>query len=253
MERGIGRLGAAIALMQLCVRIPAQEPPQAGDGAASRDERAIGEQQIIADLVAYNQIRSDALLEYSDSRTYQVKRLNGKVHAQIEGKMEFRAPDHETFITTSEQGSVIVRPLALQPLIASEINATLAKIATIARSHANYMLELIGAEMVGVYRCYLLRAIPRRVDKYLFEGRMWVDQKDFAVVRIEGRPAAKLSFWIRRAEFVREYQKIDGFWLQLKDETVVDVRIYGKKVLTIDHRECAAKGMALRTASAEIR
>lgn len=113
--------------------------------------------------------------------------------------------------------------------------------------------RLVVSFMVGVYRCYVLRAIPRRVDKYLFVGRVWVDQEDFAVVRIEGRPAAKLSFWIRRAEFVREYQKIAGFWLPLKDETVVDVRIYGKKVLTIDHRDYAAKGTALRAASAEIR
>jgi hypothetical protein len=52
---------------------------------------------------------------------------------------------------------------------------------------------------------------PKRVDKYLFEGKVWVDQQDFAVVRIEGRPAAKLSFWIKRAEFVRQYQKVDGF------------------------------------------
>jgi hypothetical protein len=39
-------------------------------------------------------------------------------------------------------------------------------------------------------------------------------------VRIEGHPAKKLSFWIRRADFVRQYQKIDGFWLPQKDQTL---------------------------------
>jgi hypothetical protein len=62
-------------------------------------------------------------------------------------------------------------------------------------------------------------------------------QPGLAVVRIEGRPAANLSFWIKRADFVREYQKVDGFWLPLKDETLVQVRFYGKKVVTIDHRD----------------
>ena len=47
--------------------------------------------------------------------------------------------------------------------------------------------------------------------------------------------ARKLSFWIERVNFVREYQKIDGFWLPQKDETFVQVRMYGEKVLTIDH------------------
>lgn len=57
------------------------------------------------------------------------------------------------------------------------------------------------------------------------------------MVRIEGHPAKQLSFWIQRADFVRQYQKIDGFWFPQKDQTVVQVRLYGKKVLTIDHRD----------------
>jgi hypothetical protein len=56
-------------------------------------------------------------------------------------------------------------------------------------------------------------------------------------VRIEGHPAKKLSFWIERADFVRQYQKIDRFWLSQKDQTLVQVRMYGKKVLTIDHQD----------------
>jgi hypothetical protein len=59
------------------------------------------------------------------------------------------------------------------------------------------------------------------------------------VVRIEGHPAKKLSFWIQRADFVRQYQKTDGFWLPQKDQTLVQVRLYGKKVLTIEHRDYA--------------
>jgi hypothetical protein len=39
----------------------------------------------------------------------------------------------------------------------------------------------------------------------------------------------------RGADFVREYQKVDGLWLPLRDETQVDVKVYGKRVLTIDH------------------
>jgi hypothetical protein len=79
--------------------------------------------------------------------------------------------------------------------------------------------------------------MPRRKDKYLFEGKLRIDVKDYSVVRIEGHPAKKLSFWIQRADFVRQYQKIDGFWLPQKDQTFVQVRLYGNKVLTIDHRD----------------
>jgi hypothetical protein len=54
---------------------------------------------------------------------------------------------------------------------------------------------------------------------------------------IEGHPAKKLSFSVQRADFVRPYQNIDGFWLPQKDQTLVQVRLYGKKVLTIERRD----------------
>ena len=78
---------------------------------------------------------------------------------------------------------------------------------------------------------------PKRKDKYLFERKLWIDVEDYSVVRIESHPAKKLSFWIQRADFAQQYQKIDGFWLPQKDQTLVQVRLYGKKVLTIDHRD----------------
>ena len=74
----------------------------------------------------------------------------------------------------------------------------------------NYSLNLLGEQQVGPYRCFVAEARPKRQDKYLFEGKLWVDVDDYSVVRIEGHPAKKLSFWIEGADFVRQYQKIDG-------------------------------------------
>jgi len=131
-----------------------------------------------------------------------------------------------------------VRHLALNPLIASEIKAAGGKDRhDSAITPENYTLQFIGEQQVGPYHCLVARAIPKRPDKYLFEGKVWIDAQDYAVARIEGHPAAKLSFWIKRADFVRQYQKIDGVWLPRRDETFVEVRWYGKQVLTIDHRD----------------
>jgi hypothetical protein len=144
--------------------------------------------------------------------------------------------------------------LALNPLIASEIEAAAGK-----QHHdssitpANYTLELLGEQQVGPYHCYVARAVPKRRDKYLFEGKIWIDAKDYAVVRIEGHPAKKLSFWIERADFVRQYEKIDQFWLSRRDETFVQVRLYGKKVLTIDHRNYTVNGSDAKYVVAEKR
>lgn len=201
------------------------------------------EQRLFSELVSHNGLRNAELLEYAATRTYEVSDPSGKVHAAEMGRMEYHAPDRKTFVVTSEKGSGVIRHLALNPLIDSEIKAAAGKEHhDSAISPANYTLQLLGEQQVGAYRCFVARAIPRRIDKYLFEGKVWVDVQDYAVVRIEGHPAANLSFWIKRADFVREYQKVDGFWLPQKDQTYVQVRCYGKKVLTIDHRDYVVKG-----------
>ena len=198
----------------------------------------VSENEIFSELLAHNELRSATLLGYTVLRTYQVVDLKGKVHAQEIGRMEYRAPDKKTFVVTSESGSALVRHLALNPLIASEIETAAGK-----EHHdsaivpANYSLRLMGEQQVGPYHCFVAHAIPKRKDKYLFDGTVWIDDNDYAVVRIDGHPAKKLSFWIERADFIRRYQRIGSFWLPQRDETFVQVRLYGKKVLTIGHQD----------------
>lgn len=198
--------------------------------------QGVSSDQIFAELNVHNELRKSALRDYTARRTYQVVDLDGKVHAEEVGRMEFRAPDKKTFFVTSETGSGLIRRMALNPLISSEIEAAAGKEHhDSAISTDNYSLDLLGEQQVGRHRCFVAQAVPKRQDKYLFEGKLWIDVDDFAVVRIEGHPAKKLSFWIQRADFVRQYQKLDGFWLPEKDQTFVQVRLYGKKVLTIEH------------------
>jgi len=198
----------------------------------------VTESRVLAELAAHNEQRRTALHDYSVLRTYQVVDLKGKVHANKIGRMEFLSPDKKTFTVTSESGSGLVRNMALNPLIKSEIETAAGKEHhDSAISADNYSLNLLGEQQVGPYRCFVAEVQPKRKDKYLFEGKLWIDVEDYSVVRIEGHPARKLSFWIQRADFVRQYQKIDGFWFPQKDQTLVQVRLYGKKVLTIDHRD----------------
>jgi hypothetical protein len=197
----------------------------------------VTESRLFDELDVHNQLRKTALLDYTVLRTYRVVDLKGKIHAEEVGRMEFHAPDQKSFVVTSEKGSGVIRQMALKPLISSEIETAAGKQHhDSAISPANYSLDLLGEQQVGPYHCFVAQAVPKRKDKYLFEGKLWIDVDDYAVVRIEGHPAKKLSFWIERADFVRQYQKIDGSWLPEKDQTLVQVRLYGKKLLTIHHQ-----------------
>jgi hypothetical protein len=60
-------------------------------------------------------------------------------------------------------------------------------------------------------------------------------------VKITGRLAKNPSFWIKRVDFVRNYRKIDGFWLLSREEAVSVIRIFGTETLTIDYKNYSVK------------
>ena len=191
---------------------------------------------IFADLVRHNEIRNAGLREYSALRTYAVSDLNGKVRAKETIRMDYVAPEKKTFVTIAEEGSSVVRHLVLNRLMESEASASAGQDRRDSSiSPANYTFRLLGEEDLDPYHCFVVEALPRRIDKYLFEGKIWIESQGFAVVRIAGHPAKNPSFWIKRADFVRQYQKIGDFWLPARDQTFVEVRLYGKKILSIDH------------------
>ncbi len=193
---------------------------------------------IIAKMLERNRLRNEKLQRYSAVRTYVIRNLEGKLAAQAVVRVDYEAPDKKTFNKTSEKGSGIVRHLVFDRLIQSEGETSAGREHhNSAITAANYTFLLEGEEEVGPYHCFVLEATPKRKDKYLFEGKIWIDAGDFAVVKIAGHPAKKPSFWINRADFVRQYQRIDGFWLPYRDETSVEVKLYGRRVFTVDHQQ----------------
>jgi len=209
-------------------------------GARLTDAASVGltSDEIVAKMLARNHLRNEQLRRYSAVRTYEIRNLEGKLAAQAVVRVDYEAPDKKTFNKTSEKGSGIVRHLVFDRLIQSEGETSAG------REHhdsaitaANYTFRLTGEEEVGSYHCFVLEATPKRKDKYLFEGKIWIETEDFAVAKIAGHPAKKPSFWVNRADFVRQYQRIDGFWFPFRDETFVEVKMYGRRVFTVDHQQ----------------
>src|SRR5882724_10739828 len=211
-------LGAAtvVAVAMFAAEAKAQTSGESFSNLEARVEPlrpGVTESQLLAELATHNEERRTALHDYTVLRTYQVVDLKGKVHAEEIGRMEFLSPDKKAFTVTAESGSGLVRHMALNPLINSEIEAAAGK------EHHDSAIS---------------------TDNY-------------SLVRIEGHPATKLSFWIQRADFVRQYQKVDGFWLPETDQTLVQVRLYGKKILKIEHRNYVVNTVQSTNARSTVR
>jgi hypothetical protein len=68
---------------------------------------------------------------------------------------------------------------------------------------------------------------PRRKDVLLVEGAIFLNPEDGELVRMEGHLSKAPSFWTRRVEIVRWYQRIAGFRMPTALETVANVRVAG--------------------------
>jgi hypothetical protein len=209
-------------------------------------------EKIFAGLVEHSHLRDQLLKQYSVVRMYQVGNTEGKTYGQEVVEVEYHAPDQKTFTKKSEQGSWLVRHLVLDRLVDSEEQASSG------RDHRdssivprNYSFKLLGEDQIGPYECYVVKVTPRRADKYLFQGWMWISKEDFGIVRIAGSPAKGISFWVERVDFVREYRKIGIFWLPAKDETTAKIRWKGTKVLTIVHANYSVNGFQINRAETQ--
>ncbi len=76
--------------------------------------------------------------------------------------------------------------------------------------------------------------MPRRREAALLDGRFLVTADTADLVRAEGRLARAPSFWVSRVEVVRHYQRIHGHRLQVRLESVADLRLFGEVRVVVD-------------------
>ncbi len=216
---------------------------------------APGKQISTADLFARMTVRhhwqETHLDRLSATRTYKLENDKGKTVAEQVVVMEYTAPGTETFTSSSEKGSDFVLHHVFRRLMEREKERVRAdKDPDSLITPENYTFEIVGTESIGSSNCSVVHAVPKHKRTDLFEGNIWIDNKDFAIVKITGHLAKSPSFWIKRVDFSRNYQKIDGFWLLSREEAVSAIRVFGKETLTIDYQNYAVNGAGAAQSSA---
>jgi outer membrane lipoprotein-sorting protein len=219
----------------LVIALPLLFVLAAESGDAPPPALSVGE--IVAKLTARNAERAARLRSYHGTRLYAVdyRGFPGDRSASMVVNVSYEAPQ-KTFTIVSEEGSKLLLKRVLRKLVESEQEADQARRDT-ALTESNYRFKLLGTETVDGRRCYLLDVDPKRKDKFLYDGKIWVDAEDFAVVRIEARPAKNPSFWISRTSIEHHYQKLGEFWLPASNRSTTKVRLGGVAVLTISYRD----------------
>lgn len=198
-------------------------------------------ESIVNRLLAADARRAASLRSYTGERHYHLsyRGFLGSRDAEMQVETVYQAPDKKTFKIISQSGSQFLITHALQKLLDSEKEYLKEPSRSeSALSPKNYVFELTGVERGSDGGdLYVLSVTPRSKNKYLYRGKIWVDSRDFAIAKIEGEPAKSPSFWIGHSKIDHVYKKVGDFWLPSHDESVTEVRLGGKAVLTIDYQD----------------
>jgi hypothetical protein len=109
-------------------------------------------------------------------------------------------------------------------------------------SQVNYTFEDRGAEATGLAWIGLT---PRRKDVLLVNGSIFLRPEDGDLVRIEGALSKAPSFWTRKVEIVRRYERIGGVRVPVALESVASVRIAGPSTFTMTYDYASINGRAV--------
>ena len=179
-------------------------------------------------------------LPYQVLREYRLFGANNSTsNSSVVAEVNFRPPTSKDYkiqkSSGSKRGEQVVRHL-LDHEVEGASNRSQARTAL---TRDNYDFAYRGEVVLDGQPCYLLELKPKRKEKDLIAGEVWIDKHSFLVRRIEGEIAKTPSWWLKKVHLKLAFADFEGTWLQTSMEAVADVRIVGPHTLTsqiLDYR-----------------
>jgi len=206
-------------------------------------------EEVVAKMMQFDAQQQSEQTGYTAVRHYAA--VNKKRHAEMLVRVSCDSSGAKKFTIVSEEGSGSIRKHVFHKLLSEETEASRQGTRTSTRLIPdNYQFQMVGQEILETGPAYVLSVTPKTANKYLIDGKIWVNANDYSIVRIEGQPAKNPSFWVRSVHFVHTYQKVGQFWFASSTRTTSAIRIFGESQLTIDNSDYALNPPADRTAQA---
>jgi outer membrane lipoprotein-sorting protein len=228
-------LPALILLLLACMGLQLRATAQSDTVRAP-----LSTEQVVQNLVRMNAQRAQDLRSYQGRRIYRLEYhgFPGGRNAEMVVDVKYQSPGAKEFTIQSETGSKLVIDRVFKKLLHAEQEAFEAENQRrTALNEENYVFTMMDYESTSDGSRYVLSVEPKRKDKFLYSGRIWVDGEDFAVVRIEAQPAKNPSFWTKNTKIEHRYVKVNDFWLPAQNHSLTSVRLGGRADLTIDYQD----------------
>jgi len=179
------------------------------------------------------QARTENRAHFRPHRVTREYKLFGKdrvtTKSEVIADIAFVTPDLTKYIVQHADGNVMGETIVRRVLDGEVGVAKDSRLSDISRD--NYDFHFIREEEISARRCYVLELLPRRNEKNLLRGEVWVDANTYLLQRVEGQPAKGSSWWVRDVRIVLLYSDVGGMWLQTALEATGNVRIVGQSTI----------------------
>jgi len=199
-------------------------------------------EEIVARMGFRDLQRQVSIEGYAGMRRYVLD--NQHLHKRAEMLVQVQGDPDGTkhFEVVSEEGWKAAHKHVLRKMLESESETSHPEARAKTRINPeNYDFKIAGTEVIDARTAYVLEVSPKRKEKYLFRGRIWVDAEDYALARAEGQPAKNPSFWTKRTHFVQIYQKSGLLWFPRSTQSVTEAHIFGTTDVNIEYFDYAPK------------
>jgi hypothetical protein len=148
-----------------------------------------------------------------------------KVDSQVLAEVDFQPPNSKNYVIREASGNArgekLVRKVLEHERKASQEHND------VELSSENYDFAFLRQEPRNGKLCYVLQLIPKRKEKNLLKGAMWVDARSYLIHHIEGELAKSPSFWLKEVRLSMDFNSVFGMWLRTATEAVASVRFFG--------------------------
>jgi hypothetical protein len=176
--------------------------------------------------------RPGSIRQYLASRRLEAS--GGGQRGWMDVQTSFTAASGLHYDVTAEGGSAYIRGRVLRRLLDEERHLIAQGLtAGVAISKDNYQFE---PEDIDGHGLAVVRLQPRRTERALVRGRMFLTRNDGDLVRVEGTLAKSPSFWVTRTDVVRSYERIEGVVMPVALESRAQLRLFGSSVLRMTYR-----------------
>ncbi len=187
------------------------------------------------------QLMASPRVPYQIIREYRLSGAkDSKADSEVVAEVNFKPPASEGYriekYSGSSRGQQLVRSVLDHEV---EVISKDKDKERSAISRDNYTFSYVGEAMLDGQLCYVLGLKPKRSDRDLISGQVWVDKHSFLIRQIQGDVEKTPSWWLKKVRITLVFADLEGTWVQKSMEAVADVRLVGTHTLTsriLDYR-----------------